>query len=277
MHPTDTPRPMRPPQRPAPVRRYRRPFATLRTVTALMLREMATTYGRSPGGFLWVVLEPVAGVALLSAIFSLAVRTPALGSSFPLYYATGFVPFFGFLTLQTKIAASLPFSKPLLAYPSVTWIDAMIARFVLNWLADVLVAVIVFGGILLLFEPRSIIHYPTVFSAMVMLGALAFGVGAMNCYLFLRVPLWQRAFAIAMRPMFFLSCVFFLFESMPQPYRDWLWWNPLVHVVGLMRRGFYASYEAAYVSPLYVYGLSALLAAFALLLLRSSYRDLLDR
>ena len=36
---------------PGPQTKPRR-FATLRTVLALMLREMATTYGRSPGGYL---------------------------------------------------------------------------------------------------------------------------------------------------------------------------------------------------------------------------------
>ena len=41
-----------------------RSFASLRCVIALMLREMATTYGRSPGGYLWVMLEPIAGIAL---------------------------------------------------------------------------------------------------------------------------------------------------------------------------------------------------------------------
>jgi hypothetical protein len=60
---------------PAPNRRPRF-LASFRTITALILREMATTYGRSPGGYLWAVLEPVAGVALLSLVFSLALRNP---------------------------------------------------------------------------------------------------------------------------------------------------------------------------------------------------------
>ena len=32
---------------------------TFRTISALIMREMQTTYGRSPGGYLWAVLEPV--------------------------------------------------------------------------------------------------------------------------------------------------------------------------------------------------------------------------
>ena len=69
------------------------PRAGGRAIGALVLREMATTFGRSPGGWLWAVAEPVAVIALLSFAFSLAFRSPSLGTSFPLFYATGYLPF----------------------------------------------------------------------------------------------------------------------------------------------------------------------------------------
>ena len=47
-----------------------------RTVVALILREMATTYGRSAGGYVWAILEPVLGVALLSVVFGMALDIP---------------------------------------------------------------------------------------------------------------------------------------------------------------------------------------------------------
>ena len=34
-------------------------FRALRTITALILREMGSTYGMSPGGYVWAVLQPV--------------------------------------------------------------------------------------------------------------------------------------------------------------------------------------------------------------------------
>ncbi len=74
----------------------------------------------------------------------------------------------------------------------------------------------------------------------------------MNCLLIGLLPLWQRIWSIAMRPMFLISGVFFTFESVPLPWRDLLWWNPLVHIVGLVRLGLYPGYDAAYVSPAYL-------------------------
>ena len=72
------------PQRLRPVNRTMR-LATPRTILALILREMSSTHGKSPGGYLWMVLEPALGIALLSAIFSLGFRSPRLGTNFPIF------------------------------------------------------------------------------------------------------------------------------------------------------------------------------------------------
>ncbi len=270
---TDTPLPQDPPGRLA-LRRRR--FASLRAMTALMLREMTTTYGRSPGGYLWAVIEPVAGIALLTLIFSMGFRSPPLGTSFPIFYATGIVPFLLYMDVSAKLGQALLFSRALLAYPTVTYADAILARFVLNLLTQCLVAYVVFTAILLMFETRTIIDFARLAYGFALAGALAFGVGVLNCYLMAAYPVWVRVWAIANRPLFLISAIFFTFESVPEPYRSYLWWNPLVHVVGAVRSAFYPYYDADYVSGTYVIGLGLVCAAAGFLLLRRYYRDILQ-
>jgi capsular polysaccharide transport system permease protein len=79
------------------------------------------------------------------------------------------------------------------------------------------------------------------------------------------------------RPLLLGSGVIFLHDSVPDPYRTWLEWNPLVHVTGESRRAFYYSYVGEYVDPVYAYGVAAICAAVGLLMLQSYYRDLLER
>jgi len=253
----------------------RRPLATSRTVIALILREMATTYGRSPGGYIWAVAEPAAGILLLTLIFSLAFRSPPLGQNFPIFYATGVVPFMMFNDVSNKLAQALNFSRPLLAYPSVTFADAVIARFVLNVFTQVMVAYVTLGGIILIFDTRTVANLPAIALALAMSAVLALGVGTLNCFLMTRFALWQRAWSVLTRPLFIISCIFFLFESVPRPTRDFLWYNPLVHIIGQMRHGFYVNYDASYVSPLYVFGIGLGLTAFGLVLLARYHRRLL--
>ena len=76
---------------------------------------------------------------------------------------------------------------------------------------------------------------------------------------------------------YIISCIFFTFETIPLPYRDYLWYNPLVHVIGLMRRGFYGTYDASYVSIPYVAGLSFVCMVTGLIFLRRYHRDILHR
>lgn len=254
----------------------KRSLATLRAITALMLREMATTYGRSPGGYLWAVLEPVAGIALLSAVFSVGFVAPQLGISFAMFYATGMVPFLFYSDLAGKVSTSLMFSKPLLAYPSVTYVDAIIARFVLNMLTQLLVAYIVLGGIMLTMETRVIPDLTIIVQAFALAAFLGLGIGVLNAFLFTKFHTWQRAWSVLMRPMFIVSGIFFLPEGIPQPYREFLLYNPLIHIVGLMRRGFYASYDAPYVSVGFVVGIGCVSLLMGLIFLKRFHRDLLN-
>jgi capsular polysaccharide transport system permease protein len=252
-------------------------LATARCTVALMLREMATSYGRSPGGYLWALLEPVAAIALLSLVFSAAFHAPSLGRSFPLFYAVGFLPFLMFNDLVNKLASALRFSRPLLAYPAVTFLDALLARFVLNTGTHIVVGLVVVGGILAAFETATIIRPGPVALAVAMTAALAFGIGTFNCLALSAFPVWDRLWQIASRPLFVVSGIFFILEDVPQPFRDWLWFNPLIHITGEMRRGIYATYEPAWVSPPYVFALSLAPAVLALVLLRRHHSELLNR
>lgn len=252
-----------------------RPFRTTRTLCALMLREMSTTYGRSAFGYVWAIAEPVAGILLLTLIFSLALRSPSLGTSFPLFYASGLLPFMAYQDVSTKIAQALRFSKPLLAFPAITFLDPIIARLMLNGMTQALVMSLVIGGIILGYGLDVILDYQLIVSGILMSLALATGIGALNCFLFMRFPFWERVWSIVTRPLFFISGIFFLFESIPEPYASILWFNPLIHISGEMRRGIYATYEGNYVSYVYVYGIAGLTLILGLLLLRKHYRDLI--
>ena len=258
--------------RPAFSRRLRTP----RAVMALMLREMVTTYGRSPGGYLWAILDPVGAIALLSFIFSQVFHAPALGSSFPLFYATGYLPFMMFNDVANKTATTIRFSKPLLQYPAVTFLDAILARFLLNGLTHIVVFFIVVIGLQLILGVITSIHFPAIVLAMAMALALALGIGTLNCYLVTRFPVWERIWQIATRPLFIISGVFFLYDSLPENIRSIMWFNPLAHVIGEMRRGFYATYEAAYVSHVYVFSIALVAFVSGLALLYRHHRDLLN-
>ncbi|NSY39528.1 ABC transporter permease [Leisingera sp. ANG59] len=262
-------------QRPAAGRARR--FASLRTMAALVLREMSTRYGRTPGGYLWAVLEPLAAILFLSVGFSLVIRTPSLGTSFLLFYATGFLPFDLYNSIANTTARAVKFSKPLLKFPAVTWLDAVLARFLLNSLTSTLVALLLLTGILTVIDSRAVLDLPSAVLAMALAMGLGLGVGTFNCVLMGLYPLWETAWSIITRPLFLASGVLFLYDDLPPLAQDILWYNPLMHITGLMRTGFYPSYTASYVSVTFVLLTSLILLGLGLVLMGRYHRDILNR
>lgn len=248
----------------------------MRAISALVLREMATSYGRSPGGYLWAVAEPVGGIMLLTLVFSLGFRTPPMGTNFAIFYATGVVPFVAFMSISNKVAQSIRQAKPLLAYPAVTFMDAMLAKVIFNIVTQLLVAYLVFTFIVMTQETRTDPQILGIALAFGMVFTFAVGLGALNCFLFTAFPWWQQVWSIVTRPLFLLSCIFFIFDDVPAKMQPYLWFNPLVHVVGEMRRSFYTAYRGEYISSLYVFGVGLVLMAIGLALLHRYHRDLLN-
>lgn len=254
-------------------------FRMVRTVIALMLREMSTTYGRTPGGYVWALMQPLGSIIVFSLVMSvgLKVRSPGLGTNFPIFYASGILPFQMFNNLSGKISSALPFSRALLFYPRVSFIDAILARFLLNALTHLVVFIILMTGLLALIDAHTLIDPVPVMIGLGGAMLLAAGFGVLTGYLFQIYPVLGSVWNILSTPLLLMSGVLFLYDSLPRWGRDILWYNPLVHIIGLVRRGFYPMYEAAYVSVPYVVGVSMVMLAIGLLLLRRYYQDIISR
>ncbi|WP_439526083.1 ABC transporter permease [Roseovarius mucosus] len=254
----------------------RKRTGTVQTVIALMLREMSATYGRSALGYLWAVLEPVAGIFLLTFIFSLGFKSPSLGTNFPLFFATGILPFMAYMDISNKMSVSLRFSRQLLFYPGVTYTDALIARFILNVMTSIMIAAILLPLIIIIYDVNVIVDMGAIAWGYTLAFALGAGIGTLNCFLLSVFPIWERAWAVLNRPLLLISGVIFLFDTVPLPYRDWMWWNPLIHPIGLVRKGIYSTYDATYVSSVFVMAVSGITLALGLLLLRRYHRDIIN-
>ncbi len=253
------------------------PFTASRSILALMLREMGSTYGDSPGGYAWAIIQPIGMIIVLALGFSLIVKAPSLGTSFILFYATGFLCYDLYKQIASKVAAALTYSKPMLAYPRVVWLDAILARFFLNLLTLSTVFCIVISMILLVIETKTIIAIQPILTGLGMSALIGLGVGMTNCLLIGLFPVWKVIWKIFSRPLFIASGVIFIYEDMPSVVQNILWWNPLLHASGLVRAGFYPTYDASYVSLGFGFGIAFGLILFGLLFLRSHQTKILYR
>ena len=248
-----------------------------RTIGALVLREMSTRYGRQPGGYVWAIAEPLAFILIMTVAFSLLLRSPSLGNSFVLFYATGYLPFQMYQSVSQNVSRAINFSRPLLSYPSVTWVDAIAARFLLATLTTALVSYIILAGILAVIETRVVLEAGPILASMGLAALLGLGVGTFNCLVMGLFPTYDLVWSILTRPLFIASGIFYIYEDLPETAQQILWWNPLLHISGHMRSGFFPMYDPEYVSLLYVGIFTLTPMSLGLLLLRRYNKDILLR
>ncbi|GKY86554.1 transport permease protein [Sinisalibacter aestuarii] len=255
---------------------HRRSFATARVILALVLREMSTQYGRSPGGYIWAILEPIGMIVILSVGFSLLVRMPSLGNGFVLFYASAYLVFSHYKSIEKATNKAIAFSRPLLFYPAVTWLDALLARIILNTLTNLLNMILIIGGVIFLFAPGIVPYYPPMIEAVALATLLGVGVGTLNCFLMGVSPLYTTLWKMATRPLMIASGVLYIMEDLPDAARDVLWWNPLIHITAMFRTGIYPYYHAQFLSPMYVVAIGLGSFAIGLLFLNSYNKNIIN-
>ena len=87
---------------------------------------------------------------------------------------------------------------------------------------------------------RSRSTVAAIFNGFLLMGLLGLGFGTLNCVILGFWPTWRNIWNVLTKPLFFISGMFYTFESLPAKAQAVLWYNPLIHGVGLMRAGFYS-------------------------------------
>lgn len=254
-----------------------RRFRTLRVIVALIMRETGSRETRTSLGFLWTLIEPIFAVILLATAFSIIQRTPRLGTNFQLYYVTGVLPFHIFSHVAGRVATSIRFSANLLGFPSVTVVDILFSRFLLNVFTNTLVFLIAAWGVVAWYGLRVDPDPYGVALSIAMAAALGLGLGTMNSVLFLWSSAYETVWSVCMRPMTLLAGVMFPITDLPSYFFDYLKWLPMAHLVAEMRRAFYPSVDVSFVSPGYVFAISGAAFVIGMLGLHRFVFDFLER
>lgn len=248
--------------------------AHARIVSALLIREMSTRFGSKPGGYIWALLDPAAHVILLTLLFQVIARTPALGTSFPLFFATGYIAFNFYSSTVNFISSAVKGNKALLSYPNVAPVDTVTARYILQFGTMAVVGFIIIGSILLTLHTTPVLDWSAILEAAIAASLLGLGVGMGNAVLFARAPLYEKVYGIVTKPLMLMSGVFFLPDHIPHPFREFLLLNPIIHVVILFRTGFYPEYRGDALNTEYLYGFILCVLFLGMLLFTRSSRVL---
>ncbi len=241
-----------------------------RVVWALMLRETKTLFGKHKLGYLWALINASFTIGVFWVLREFGGFAPPQGMSVPVFLLGGFVPFFVFSETVNGAMNGVSGNRALLAYPQVFTVDIFIARALLHGAMYFCVLVILltvahFSGYAVpLHDPAAMLM------AMILVLILGFGVGAIASSFNLMWPTTRLIVPMLTRVLFFTSGLFFSVEFAPVYIREILYYNPLSHLIELLRGGLSDGYVGSFVYVPYVGGFILCALSIGLLLERFS-------
>ncbi|WP_237057900.1 ABC transporter permease [Microbulbifer sediminum] len=243
-------------------------------VHALLVREMKTRFGKWRLGYAWVLLEPAMHIMVLAFIFSFMGREFYPGIPTVLFMLGGIGPFLFFSHCFQKSLAAVESNRGLFNYRQLRPFDAVITRVLLEFSIYLfsmvaLLAILAWFGVSATFNDFLLL----VAVNLLYLG-FCLGLSLALCVAGEKYPEAAKFGPMIVRPLYFMSGVFFSLEQIPEEYHPYLSWNPLLHVIELTREGLFASYHGMFANLPYLAFSSLAMLAFGLLVYRSQWRDL---
>ena len=216
---------------------------TMRIFWAIVLRDMRSRFGGTYYSYAIAVGWPLTHLIILFGINLFVRRIAPIGNDPAVFIATGIAPYILSFYPCRLMCYAVSHNKVLLQYPIVQPIYLFAARAFLEITTAVLVLIIFVAGLAafgIWTEPQN---YTQAFYAMVL--AICFGIVMGFLGVFLHAVLGNFS-AIFVTTIIFIayaaSGAFNPFFMLSQNVRDMFWYNPLYHVIGLLRGAYYDSY-----------------------------------
>lgn len=247
-----------------------------RVIHALILREMRTRFGRAQLGYIWALIEPTLYVLLFLVLYELRGGKTASGMPIALFLLTGAIPFIMFRDSMIRSMSAIQSNRPLLTFPQVAPIDLILGRVLLEIATTLVAFFLLILAISATFGSVKIADPLSVLAWLLVLGLLGFGAGAAFGALAPLFPSIQQLVpSILVRPLFFISGIFFTAEMIPENLRQYAMLNPLLNLIELIRSAFFHGFDSPHADVGYVVFFTLILVCAGLAIQRALSKKIL--
>ncbi len=235
-------------------------------ILALMQREMRTRFSGGSLGYTWAFLTPAGWIAFVVAAFYFLGRLPPIAVSPELFVATGILPYILFRQTITSAMRALLANRMMIYASSVRVADILLAASLMELLNAFIISVLLFGSIILLFDGAFPVDPLKVCWGLLLAWFLGAGFGRLSAILSRMSDTYGRLVPILLRPMFWLSGIFFTATELPGSSLELFYYSPLFHAIEIIREGFFLGYTSPLSDPLVplVFGAVFFSASFVL-------------
>jgi capsular polysaccharide transport system permease protein len=224
----------------------RSPFSvTLSVWQAIFLREALDRLFDMRGAWFWLLMEPVCHIGFIAFAYA-AIQLHTIGGvDFSPWVMVGMLAFFLFRRTYIQVMYAVECNRPLFAYRQVKPFDPAIVRAGLEAFLMVFISAIILGVAAIL--GNNVVPSDPLLVILAISGlwlyALGFGLIASVCMEL--IPELEHILQLIMLPLYLISGVILPIATVPQPYRDLMMLNPIVHGLEAARLGFFDHYHSA--------------------------------
>lgn len=252
----------------------RTPWQIQKTVFyALFNREITTRFGGYRLGVLWALIEPLSHILVLTFLFSfLRDRSGLQGVPFPIFFATGILTFFAFRQVALSGMTAISANLGLFGYRQVRPFDTVLVRaFLESTILILVLATLTWMGAWFFDLPTLPHDLPVAVLVLFLMLSIGLGVGFILSVFAILHPEWSQLVNMLMiRPLYFISGVFFPLASMPDQLQPYLLWNPLLHGIEQFRLAWLSDYDAGSTSIVFLAQASLLILVLGFMYFRAN-------
>jgi capsular polysaccharide transport system permease protein len=228
----------------ATARSVRSPLAlTLDVWKALFLREALYRITQDRMAWAWLLLEPIAHVALLIWMFTSFRHVVIAGADTALFVTLGVLGFFVPRNILMRSLDAISQNAALFSYRQVKPVDTVLVRAALEGVLEIFIFLAIFAGLALLGHEVMPADPLRVVEALSVLWLFGSGLGLTASAAGKMIPEASRVMRVLINPVYFLSAVFYPLMLLPPVAREALLFNPFVHGLEALRLAFTPTYR----------------------------------
>lgn len=215
-----------------------------RQIVAVITRELGARFVGDPLGYGWAYLTPLAWIAVIYAAFHILGRTSPVDADIGSFILSGIMPYLAFRYQVSSVLRAKTAYRSVMALPNVSADTVYTGIVSLEFYNALIIYLALLLGNYMLFGALHLAN-----PLLVLWGfLLASGVGGALGYALASGggsgSSLTRATAVILRPIFYLSAVFYTANELPRDWQQWLVWNPVLHAIELIRTGAFLDYRS---------------------------------
>jgi capsular polysaccharide transport system permease protein len=209
-----------------------------RVLFALMMRDMRSRFPVNRLGYLLAFVDPTLFILLHVAFWSLIGTSPLPGMTVAMFLISGFAPFFLFQYVFTRTMTAPKSAGVLMVHRRITLLDLYLTKGIMEFLTMLFVFILLLIMFKILGDTFQIYRPLDIGVGLILLGVMGIGLAMFLDSLYPVIGDTGKVFVtIVVRAQYYISGIFLAPQAIPSDYLKYLMWNPVLHIIEIIREG----------------------------------------